>query len=81
MSSVVRDPNPFAFDSRARDEIALFLAKAVLAAGPAVMEEYDRGCEVSSKQDGSPVTLGGSPRRSHHLRTSGEREALSAHMR
>ena len=56
MSSVVRDPDPFAFDSRTRDEIALFLAEAVLAAGPAVMEEYDRGCEVSSKQDGSPVT-------------------------
>ncbi len=56
MSSVVRDPDPFAFYSHARDEIALFLAKAVLAAGPAVMEEYDRGCEVSSKQDGSPVT-------------------------
>ncbi len=56
MSSVVRDPDPFVFDSRARDEIALFLAKCVLSAGPAVMEEYDRGCEVSSKQDGSPVT-------------------------
>ena len=56
MSSVVRDPDPFVFDSPARDEIALFLAKCVLSAGPAVMEEYDRGCEVSSKQDGSPVT-------------------------
>jgi 3'(2'), 5'-bisphosphate nucleotidase len=56
LSSILWDPNPFALDSHTRDEIALFLAKAALAAGPAVMEEYDRGCEVSSKQDGSPVT-------------------------
>src|ERR1700761_9046387 len=41
---------------RSRDEIALFLAKATLAAGPAVMEEYERGCNVASKADGSPVT-------------------------
>jgi len=39
-----------------RDEIAAFLAKAALLAGPAVMEEYERGCEVVSKKDGSPVT-------------------------
>ncbi len=56
MSSVLRRPDPFALDSHTRDEIALFLAKAALAAGPAVMEEYDRGCEVASKADGSPVT-------------------------
>jgi 3'(2'), 5'-bisphosphate nucleotidase len=56
LSLVLRDPNPFALDSHTRDEIALFLAKAVLSAGPAVMEEYDRGCEVASKADGSPVT-------------------------
>ena len=56
MSSVLRDPNPFTLDGSSRDEIALFLAKAALAAGPAVMEEYERGCEVSSKHDGSPVT-------------------------
>ena len=56
MSSLLWDPGPFALDSEARDEIALFLARAALAAGPAVMEEYDRGCEVSSKEDGSPVT-------------------------
>jgi 3'(2'),5'-bisphosphate nucleotidase len=56
LSSVLSDPNPFSLDRSSRDEIALFLAKAVLAAGPAVMEEYERGCEVSSKQDGSPVT-------------------------
>ena len=56
MSSVLRNPNPFALDSHTRDEIALFLAKAALAAGPAVMEEYDRGCDVASKEDGSPVT-------------------------
>ena len=56
MSSVLRRPDAFALDSHTRDEIALFLAKAALAAGPAVMEEYDRGCEVESKADGSPVT-------------------------
>ena len=56
MSSVLRDPNSFALNSHTRDEIALFLAKATLAAGPAVMEEYDRGCDVASKADGSPVT-------------------------
>jgi 3'(2'), 5'-bisphosphate nucleotidase len=56
LSSLLWDPGPFALDRGARDEIALFLAKAALAAGPAVMEEYDRGCEVSSKEDGSPVT-------------------------
>jgi 3'(2'),5'-bisphosphate nucleotidase len=43
-------------DRASRDEIALFLAKAALAAGPAVMEEYERGCAVASKEDGSPVT-------------------------
>jgi 3'(2'), 5'-bisphosphate nucleotidase len=56
LSSILWDPSPFALDSHTRDEIALFLAKAALAAGPAVMEEYDRGCEVTSKADGSPVT-------------------------
>ena len=56
MSSAFWDPNPFALDRRSRDEIALFLAKATLAAGPAVMEEYERGCDVASKADGSPVT-------------------------
>jgi 3'(2'), 5'-bisphosphate nucleotidase len=56
LSSVLRPPDAFALDSHTRDEIALFLAKAALAAGPAVMEEYDRGCEVVSKADGSPVT-------------------------
>jgi 3'(2'), 5'-bisphosphate nucleotidase len=56
LSSLLWDPGPVALDSHARDEIALFLAQAALAAGPAVMEEYERGCEVSSKEDGSPVT-------------------------
>jgi 3'(2'), 5'-bisphosphate nucleotidase len=56
LSSVLRDPNFFSLDRASRDEIALFLAKAALAAGPAVMEEYDRGCSVASKEDGSPVT-------------------------
>jgi len=56
VSSVLRDPTPFALDQGTRDEIALFLAGAALAAGPAVMEEYERGCEVAAKKDGSPVT-------------------------
>jgi 3'(2'),5'-bisphosphate nucleotidase len=56
LSSVLSHPNSFALDSHTRDEIALFLAKAALAAGPAVMEEYDRGCDVAAKADGSPVT-------------------------
>jgi 3'(2'), 5'-bisphosphate nucleotidase len=56
LSSVLRDPNIFSLDRASRDEIALFLAKAALAAGPAVMEEYERGCSVTSKADGSPVT-------------------------
>ena len=56
LSSMLWDPTPFALDHSTRDEIALFLAKAALTAGPAVMEEYERGCEVASKEDGSPVT-------------------------
>ncbi len=56
LSSLLWDPNPFSIDRASRDEIALFLAKVTLAAGPAVMEEYDRGCSVASKEDGSPVT-------------------------
>jgi 3'(2'), 5'-bisphosphate nucleotidase len=46
----------FELDRSGRDDIALFLAEAALAAGPAVMEEYERGCDVLSKEDGSPVT-------------------------
>jgi 3'(2'), 5'-bisphosphate nucleotidase len=56
LSSVPRDPNPFSLDRASRNEIALFLANATLSAGPAVMEEYERGCSVASKEDGSPVT-------------------------
>jgi 3'(2'),5'-bisphosphate nucleotidase len=56
LNSVAQRPKPFALDHSARDEIALFLAEAALAAGPAVMEEYERGCDVHSKADGSPVT-------------------------
>ncbi len=56
MSSVRWRSDSFEIDSHTPDEIALFLAKAALAAGPAVMEEYDRGCDVASKADGSPVT-------------------------
>jgi 3'(2'), 5'-bisphosphate nucleotidase len=56
LNSVPRHPKPFALDQSARDDISLFLAEAALAAGPAVMEEYERGCDVRSKEDGSPVT-------------------------
>jgi 3'(2'), 5'-bisphosphate nucleotidase len=38
------------------DEIAILLAQAAVAAGPAVMEVYGRDFAVVSKQDGSPVT-------------------------
>jgi 3'(2'), 5'-bisphosphate nucleotidase len=49
-------PDPFVLDRSTPDDIALFLAEAALAAGPAVMEEYERGSDVRSKADGSPVT-------------------------
>jgi 3'(2'),5'-bisphosphate nucleotidase len=51
-----RDSIAFELDQCAPNEIAFFLAEAALAAGPAVMEEYERGCQAQSKQDGSPVT-------------------------
>ena len=41
----------------ARDVLARALARAALAAGPAVMEEYARGAEARAKADGSPVTV------------------------
>lgn len=41
---------------RSRDFIACALARAALAAGPAVMEEYARETCARSKADGSPVT-------------------------
>ena len=56
MNSLPPRSDPSALDRDARDDIALFLAEAALAAGPAVMEEYERGCDVRSKADGSPVT-------------------------
>ncbi len=55
MNTLPRDQKPFQLDRSTRDEIALFLAKAALAAGPAVMEEYERGGDARSKEDGSPV--------------------------
>jgi len=57
LNTLPRDPEPFQLDRSTRDEIALFLAEAALAAGPAVMEEYERGGAARSKEDGSPVTL------------------------
>ena len=41
----------------ARDAVAAALAEIAVAAGPAVMEVYASGGSVSSKADGSPVTL------------------------
>src|SRR5271157_4514747 len=38
------------------DAIATALARAVLEAGPAVMDEYARGIGARTKDDGSPVT-------------------------
>jgi len=48
---------PFDFDRSSRDETALFLAEAAIAAGPAVMDVYGHGDDVRAKSDGSPVTL------------------------
>jgi 3'(2'),5'-bisphosphate nucleotidase len=48
---------PFDFDRASPDEIALFLAEAAIAAGPAVMEVYELGVDPRAKADGSPVTL------------------------
>jgi 3'(2'), 5'-bisphosphate nucleotidase len=42
--------------SKSRDVIARALARAALAAGPAVMDEYSRQAGARSKADGSPVT-------------------------
>ena len=57
----LRQPYPDArqldFNLADADEIALFLADAAVAAGPAVMDVYEHGGEVWSKGDGSPVTL------------------------
>jgi 3'(2'),5'-bisphosphate nucleotidase len=44
-------------DHAARDSVAAGLAEIAIAAGPAVMEVYGSGGSVSSKSDGSPVTL------------------------
>ncbi|RBP16421.1 3'(2'),5'-bisphosphate nucleotidase [Roseiarcus fermentans] len=41
----------------AREDLAVLLADIALAAGPAVMEVYAADAAVSSKSDGSPVTL------------------------
>ncbi len=47
----------FNFDKAGPDETAVFLARAALAAGPAVMDVYAHGCDVEVKSDGSPVTI------------------------
>ncbi len=48
---------PLELDRAARDDIAACLAEVAIAAGPAVMEVYASGGNVSTKSDGSPVTL------------------------
>ena len=50
------DAGRFDLDRHSRDQIALFLAEAALAAGPAVMEVYRLDAGAERKQDGSPVT-------------------------
>jgi 3'(2'), 5'-bisphosphate nucleotidase len=47
----------FDLDRSSRDEIALFLAEAAIAAGPAVMDVYGSHDDARAKSDGSPVTL------------------------
>lgn len=44
-------------NARSRDAIAEFLAEVALAAGPVIMVEYAKGCEVRTKKDSSPVTI------------------------
>jgi 3'(2'), 5'-bisphosphate nucleotidase len=44
-------------DAQSRDAIAEFFAHVALAAGPVVMVEYEKGCEVRTKSDSSPVTI------------------------
>ena len=51
------DGHEFDFDAASADEIAVILADAAIAAGPAVMDVYEQGGDVWSKGDGSPVTL------------------------
>ena len=48
---------PLEPDRLERDRLAACLAEIALAAGPAVMEVYASGGTVSTKSDGSPVTL------------------------
>ena len=51
------DRRPVILDGSSADEIAAFLAGVAIAAGPAVMDVYEKGGEVQAKDDGSPVTL------------------------
>jgi 3'(2'),5'-bisphosphate nucleotidase len=48
---------PFDLARDPPDVLAEVFARIALAAGPAVMEEYERGGEARAKSDGSPVTL------------------------
>jgi 3'(2'), 5'-bisphosphate nucleotidase len=51
------DNGLFPFDRAAPGEVAVFLAEAALAAGPAVMDIYAKDGRAWTKSDGSPVTL------------------------
>ncbi len=57
MRQLYPDGHHFNFDLANADEIAVFLADAAVAAGPAVMDVYEHGGDVWSKGDGSPVTV------------------------
>ena len=48
---------PLDLDRATRDHVAASLAEIAIAVGPAVMEVYASGGNVSTKSDGSPVTL------------------------
>lgn len=48
---------PLDLDRATRDYVAASLAEIAIAVGPAVMEVYASGGNVSTKSDGSPVTL------------------------
>ena len=57
MHQLYPDGHQFNFNLANADDIAVFLADAAVAAGPAVMDVYEHGGDVWSKGDGSPVTL------------------------
>ena len=55
--SVAANMPPIDMNACSRDATAEFFAQVVLAAGPIIMLEYARECEVRTKLDSSPVTV------------------------